>query len=68
MQFDLLTTFWCITRETEFCQIGGEISTTILVFILDYFQEKQITKFFKKSKKPYFRAILGTFCPNLSKN
>ena len=37
--------------------IGGEISITILVFILDCFHEKQITKFFKKSKKPYFGAF-----------
>ena len=27
-----------------------------------------MTKFIKKSKKPYFGAILGTFCPILSKN
>ena len=25
-------------------------------------------KFFKKFKKPYLRAILGTFCPSLGKN
>ena len=48
--------------------IGGEVSITILVFILDYFQEKQLmTKYFKKSKKLYFETILGTFCPNLCK-
>ena len=28
--------------------IGVEISITTLVFILDYFQEKTMTKFFKK--------------------
>ena len=27
-----------------------------------------MTKFFKKSKKPYFGAILGPFYPNLRKN
>ena len=27
-----------------------------------------MTKFFKKSKKPYFGAILGPFCPNFGKN
>ena len=27
-----------------------------------------MTKFFKKSKKTYFGAILGPFCPNLGKN
>ena len=48
--------------------MGGEISTTILVSTLDYFHEKVMTKIFKKSKKPYFGAILYTFCPNLGKN
>ena len=37
--------------------ISGEISMTILVFILDYLQEKLMTIFFKKSKKP----VLGPF-------
>ena len=27
-----------------------------------------MTKFFKKSKKTYFGAILGPFCPNLGIN
>ena len=31
--------------------IGGEISTKVLAFILNYFQEKLITKFFKTPKK-----------------
>ena len=43
-------------------------SRTILVFNLDYFQKKLMTKFFKKSRKPCFGAILGPFCPNLGKN
>ena len=38
----------------------------MLVSILDYFQEKLITKVF--SKKPYFGAILGPICSNLGKN
>ena len=38
--------------------IDGEISITILVFILDYFQKKPITSFFKISKK---KSILGPF-------
>ena len=56
MQFDWPTTFWPITWEQEFCQIrpGGEISITILVFTLDYFQEKLTRKVFKKSKKKNF--------------
>ena len=44
------------------------MSITILVFILDYFQEKLVTKFFKTLKKTYFRGHFGPFCPNLSKN
>ena len=43
--------------------IGGEVSVTVLVFILDYFREKLIPKFFKKSKKPYLGAIFGPFFP-----
>ena len=45
-------------------EIDDEISITILVFILNYFQEKQK----QKIKKTYFEVILGPFCPNLSKN
>ena len=48
--------------------ICGEILITILVLILDYFQEEPKTKFFKKSKKTYFGAILGLFSLNLGKN
>ena len=44
------------------------ISTTILVSISGYFQEKLMTKFFKEPNKPYLGAILGPFCSNLSKN
>ena len=47
--------------------IGGEISR-ILVFIIDYFQEKLMTNFFRRSKKTYCEVILGPFCPNLLKN
>ena len=46
--------------------VGVEISIKILVFTLDYFQEKLMTKFFKKSKKPYFRAM-WPFWPFLPK-
>ena len=48
--------------------IGGEISTTIIVSILDYFQEKLLTKCFKESQKPYSGAFLGPCDPNLGKN
>ena len=43
--------------------IGEETSTTILVSILDYSQEKLMTKFSKKSKKCYFRGHFGHFWP-----
>ena len=49
-------------------EIGDEISITISIFILDYFYEKLITKFFKKCQKPYFGDLLGRFCSNLGKN
>ena len=48
--------------------IGGEISVTILVFNLDYFQKKLLRKFFRKCKKSYFGAILSPFSLNLGKN
>ena len=48
--------------------IGGEISITIIAFALDYFQEKLMTKLFKKSKKPCSGGHLGHFCSNSSKN
>ena len=46
-------------------EIGGEISPKILVSILDYFQEKLMTKFFIKStkKKKLFGGHFGTFLP-----
>ena len=46
--------------------VGVEISTKVLAFTLDYFQEKLMTKFFKKSKKPYFGEI-WPFWPFLPK-
>ena len=48
--------------------VGGEISITILTFISNHFQEKLMTKFFKKFKKPYFGLFLAPFCSNLGKN
>ena len=41
-------------------EIDDEISITILVFILDYFQEKIMTKFFKKSPPKCFFAQTWT--------
>ena len=59
--FYWLTAFWPINGDPELCQngVGVEISTIILVFTLDYFQEKLMTKFFERSKKTY----LGTMWP-----
>ena len=45
---------------TEY-EIGGERSAKILAFILDYFQEKLMTKFFKKSKKKQIWSKIN-FC------
>ena len=44
-------------------EIGGEISTAILVSILDYFQEKLMAKFFKKSKQNLLLGHFGPFLP-----
>ena len=41
-------------------EIGGKIST-ILVFILDYFQKKLVTKFFKYPKNPILGPFWATF-------
>ena len=63
MQFDWLTAFWPILETMNFFRygIGGEISIKILVLLLDYFQEKLMTKFFKKSKNPILRAFWAFF-------
>ena len=55
--------------ETQnFARCIGEISITILVFILDYFQEKPTWQNFSENPKSYFGSILGIFCPNLGTN
>ena len=41
--------------------IGVEISLTILVFILNSFQEKRMTEFFKNSKNPYMELFWALF-------
>ena len=63
MQFYWQTTFGPITGDPEFCHvISVEISIKILVFTLDNFQEKLMTKK-QKSKKTYWGhvAILVLF-------
>ena len=67
LQFDWPTAFWPVTGEQEFCQIWDW--WTILVFILDYSQEKVMTKFFKEILKNIVWVHFWTlFCLNLSKN
>ena len=63
LEFYWLTSIGQVTEDPELCQTWDyvEVSTTILVFILDYLQEKVMTKFFRKFKKPYFGAILVFF-------
>ena len=58
---------WRITRELEFRQICDwwwkiNINTS---FRFKIFPGKLMTRFFKKSKNPYFGTILGSFCPYL---
>ena len=52
----------------NFARCVGEISITILVFILEYFQEKPTWQNFLKNPKSYFGSFLGFFCLNLGKN
>ena len=47
---------------------GGEIKITTLVFILDYFQEELMIKFFKKIPKTLFQSHFGSFFPYFGKN
>ena len=57
-------------REPQICHIwvGGEIKITTLVFILDYFQEELMIKFFKKIPKTLFQSHFGSFFPYFGKN
>ena len=63
MKFDWTTAFQPQLENQNFAryEIGGEISSKILVFILDYFQEKTMTEFFKKSGKLFCGAVLDPF-------
>ena len=65
LQFDCPEAFWPITWDPKYARYVGQISITILGFIIDYFQEKLTWKnFSKKTKNP----ILGPFwaiLPNL---
>ena len=68
MQFDWMTAFWPITRKPKICQVWDwwwNINNNI-IFHFRSFRRKTNDKMFQKN--PYFRAILGPFCPNLSKN
>ena len=57
----------CIDSCFNYREIGGEISITTTVFILDYLQEKLRTKFYKEPKNPIW-AHFDPFWPNLCKN
>ena len=62
---------WSITEEQHFAihGIGGEISITIIVFILDYFQKNQMTKNCSKiPKNPIFRLFWDVFAQIWEKN
>ena len=55
----LADSIWAYNCRPSFTRygVGVEIPIKILVFTLDYFQEKLMAKFFKNSKKPYFGAM-----------
>ena len=65
----ILTTFWPITRETEFCQIWDwwwNINNNI-TFHFRLFSRKTDDKIFQKIPKTLFWGHLDPFCPNLGK-
>ena len=52
--------------ETQnYVRYVGEISITMLVFIIDYFQEKLTCQIFQKIPKSLFWTHSGHFCPDL---
>ena len=61
LQFDWSAAFWPI----NYARYVGEISITILVFIIDYFQEKLISQNFSKNPQ---NTILGSFAQIGAKN
>ena len=64
LKFDRLAAFWAITWDPKLCQICWWNINNILVFIIDYFQEKlAYLNFSKNTRNP----ILGPFWVLLSK-
>ena len=65
----LAKSFWPITRNSEFCHIWDwwwNINNNNS-FQFRLLTRKTNIKLFKKSQKPYYGAILGSFCPYLDK-
>ena len=57
------------TGDPKFCQMCcRNINNNISFHFRLSSRKTNVTKFFKKSIKPYFGVILGTFCPNLGTN
>ena len=71
LQCDWPKAFLTLTQKPEFCRIWGwcwNINNNISFYFRLFTVKKLLKKPFKKSKNPYFWAILGPFCPNLGKN
>ena len=59
----------CKLRDPEFWQMWWwNIKNNVSFRFRLSPRKTNMTKFFKKSKKLYFGAILGPFCPNFGKN
>ena len=69
MQFDWLAAFWPITGGPKLCQIcWWNINNNISFHYRLFPRKTNITKFFKKSQKPYFGPIWGFFAQIGAKN
>ena len=63
-----LTAFWPRTQDPEFCQIlWWNINNNVSFYLRLFPRKTNMIKFFKKSKKPFLGAILGSFCSNFVK-
>ena len=62
LQFDWLAAIWPITWDPKLCQICWWDINNNISFCSELFATKtNMTKVFKKSRKPYFGSILGPF-------
>ena len=60
LQFDWLAAFWPITWDSTLCQTcWWNINNNISLHYRLFSRKTNMTKFFKKSPKPYFGPILG---------